>query len=83
MRYFDELDGQIEYRSSKFDLSLLARKIEGKTLIIDFSSLAIKYRKRANQSISSPHHHPRTMETIMTTMALHMIIHYIADSFSA
>ena len=49
------------YRSHKFDLSFLARKIEGKTLIIDFSSLEIKYRKRANQSISSPHHHPRTM----------------------
>ena len=84
MRYFDELDGQIVYRSSKFDLSFLARKIEGKTLIIDFSYLEIKYRKRANQSISSHHHHPsRTMETIMTTMTLHMIIHYITDSFSA
>ena len=39
MRYFDELDGQIVYRSRRFDLSFLARKIEGKTLIIDFSSL--------------------------------------------
>ena len=54
MRYFDELDGQIVYRSGKFDFSFLARKIEGKTLIIDFSSLEIKYRKRANQSISEP-----------------------------
>ena len=45
MRYFDELDGHIVYRSRKFDLSLsfLARKIEGKTLIIDFSYLEIKY----------------------------------------
>ena len=25
MRYFDELDGQIVYRSRKFDLSFLAR----------------------------------------------------------
>ena len=53
-RYFDELDGQIVYRSRKFDLSFLARKIEGKTLIIDFSSLEIKYRKRANQKYFYP-----------------------------
>ena len=30
MRYFDELDRQIVYRSRRFDLSFLARKIEGK-----------------------------------------------------
>ena len=54
------------------------KKIEGKTLIIDCSYLEIKYRKRANQSISSPPHHPRTKETIMPTMTLH-IIHYITD----
>ena len=57
MRYLDELDGQIVYRSHKFDLSCdyLARQIEeGKTLTIDFSSLEIKYRKRANQTISEP-----------------------------
>ena len=45
MRYFDELDGQIVYRSRKFDLSFLA---------IDFSSLEIKYRKRANQKYFYP-----------------------------
>ena len=46
MIYSDEFDGKIVYRSHKFDLW---HKIEGKILIIDFSSLEIKYRKRTNQ----------------------------------